>query len=432
MKRSLSVFAFLGLAFSCSGKLLTPSKDKTNPAPAPSGLPFFQAIDIGIFFAPAKNGLALGPTIDAPCDGGYEQWRNGFFQRAFGNVCHSTGFSTEALFGREINDTQGFGVVACNYMYTGRASDLVLALCDKQVDGGQNVTDASIGKSDGTELKVSFAKVEPFNVTGSWRNSDGNDIPALIRLWRSSASSQDPDFAVHVVNNSQLEFWTKADMKLIRRAIELQVKKDVAVRSSYKGSKDTSKCSAEPSDSNCLLQDVALWYGPPSSGSYENTPDGLRVKVLAERAASANFMALEGMLVISDSNARWASINPSTNNGTGQTFFENGRSFYFQAIRDQGEVWARMVIRDGNGAIAQGYDVFQGSGPILAAEEGHCIALVDSDPLSTVPLEAKLGLKSSCAKIDASLAKYKSIWQGEDKFTKPSADWVSMPSEFNR
>jgi hypothetical protein len=154
----------------------------------------------------------------------------------------------------------------------------------------------------------------------------------------------------------------------------------------------------------------------------------MRFKVIADEASSAKFIAMEGAYVVSDANARWMTTNPSSNDGTGQTMFENARSVYFQIIRSEDEVWGRMVFRDASGAVANGYGDYAGKGPIIADANGHCVKILNQDEIPN-PAD-KLQFKDNCEKIDASLPKFTSIWEGENKFIKPSADYVGMPAGF--
>jgi hypothetical protein len=405
-----------------------------------SGIPLSGAIDLGRLFAPPGSNLALArPAVSAACE--KSSVGGGILVQTTRMSCAATKFSVGALLGEEVSDTNADGIIACDEISKDKASDLLVALCDAQVDKGQDVKEASVTKADGKNLKISFSKAGSFDVAGSWRSASGMDLPALIRLWRLEDASTSPDIAMHVRDNSTFEFWTKADIKTVSNGQETIGEgrlKNVSIRAVMQNNQDTSKCADQPSSSTCLTQDVTIWFGSPAEVTgYQVAPDGYRVRVLADDAKSPSFLAVEGMYVMSDANARWASVNAQTNDGSGQTFFENARTFYFQVIRYQDEVWGRMVIRDANGAVIQGYSDYQGSPAVAAEEAGHCVALVSTDVVTTsstgIPSGQyqawyHWGFKSKCEKIDGSLPKFKAIWEGESKFAKPTAQSVAVPS----
>jgi hypothetical protein len=191
---------------------------------------------------------------------------------------------------------------------------------------------------------------------------------------------------------------------------------------------DVSNCITAPSAQTCFSQDLSIWHGAPDPlATYQVAPDGTRVRVLADDPNSPQFMAIEGMYVISDNNAKWASVNPNQYDNSSQTFLENARTIYFQAIRYDGEVWGRMVPRDAQGNIVNGYGNFVGAGPLLAAVGGHCIDLTLGSIPADSSLTKKLSLLDSCQKIDPLQVRFTAIWEGEDNFTRPSANSVKMP-----
>lgn len=428
------------IATSCSVSVTPGPAVNLKQQTSLSGVPLSGAIDLARLFAPPGSSLSLASSpVLANCQ--HDSRASGILENVTRNSCSATMFSVGALLGEGVSDSNADGIIACDEINKEKASDLFIALCDTKVDKGQNVKEASVTKADGKTLKIAFSKAGSFDVAGSWRSTSGSDLPALIRLWQAENYPTAPDLALHLIDSSTFEFWTKADQKYMYNGKEMMGEgrqKNVSIRALMKNNKDTSKCTDEPSTATCLTQDVTLWFGPPSATDvYQVAPDGLRLRVLADHAKSPRFLAVEGIYVISDANARWASINPGNNDGSAQTFFENARSFYFQVIRYQDEVWGRMVIRDSRGSVIEGYGAYQGSPAVAAEDSGHCVALASTDGLNTssvgVPAEqyeawVHWGFKAKCEKIDTTLPKFKSIWEGESKFARPTAESVAMPS----
>lgn len=412
------------------------SKDKTTKSPeqkiqttnSKAGLPVTSVINTGQMFVPASSSLGLSQTVDtssANCPSGY----GGTIAMVIRNSCFLNQIAISLTYGKSLTDANNDGVIGCEELSDETKTDLTASVCDPEVNTKTDVTEATVKGTDGTPRKISIANAGALDAVGAWNKTNGQIFPSLIRLWKDLGATSNPDLAVYSKDASSIEFWSKVSIIMSSGTTPEGRNANRPFKGKLRRVADLSNCKSAPSAETCLSQDISIWHGAPElTDSYQVAPDGTRVRVLADDDANPQFLAVEGMYVISDSNARWGSVNASQNDNSSQTFFENARTIYFQAIRYEGEVWGRLVPRDGQGNIVNGYANFAGAGPLLAAQEGHCINLTPGSTSSDASLASKLSLRDSCEKIDASLSKFTSIWEGEANFTKPSAETVGMPS----
>lgn len=412
----------------CSKAKTTNSVDKTfQSVIRKSGLPLTSIINTGQLFVPVPSNLGLSQTVDtstADCPIG-----GGAIGMVIRNSCMLNQIAVRLTYGKSSIDNNNDGIITCDELNDENKTDLIDAVCDPEVNMKKDVIEATVTGTAKPPRKISFANAGSFDAIGSWNNSNGEFFPSLVRLWLDLSAITNPDLVVYSKDASSIEFWSKVSIAISGGVTPQGRYADRPFKGKLRRVTDLSNCKSAPSVDTCLSQDLSIWYGAPdSTGSYQIAPDGTRVRVLADDAANPQFLAVEGMYVISDSNARWASLSPLSNNNSSQTFLENARTIYFQAIRYEGEVWGRLIPKDAEGNIVHGYGSFAGAGPLLARSPGHCVSLTSTGFTADAPLTIKLGLLDACQKIDPSLPKFMSIWEGEDKFIKPSIETIVMPS----
>lgn len=419
----------IAAVFACSATKKTRSSNTTSQTSGQkAGLPSTSVINTGQLFLPISTNLSLSQTVDTSkinCPMG-----GGTIGMVIRNSCFLNHIAVSLTYGKSLTDVNNDGIITCDEASNENKTDLTTSVCDPEVSAKTDVTDATVTGADGTPRKISLANAGSFDAVGAWNKSNGQFFPSLIRLWKDLNATANPDLAVYSKDDSSIEFWSKVSIAISSDGTPEGRFAERPFKGKLRTVADLSNCKSAPSVENCLSQDLSIWHGAPdSSGSYQVAPDGTRVRVLADDAENPEFLAVEGMYVISDSNAKWASINPMQNENSSQTFFENARTIYFQAIRYEGEVWGRLVPRDAQGNIVSGYGLFVGAGPLLAEISGHCINLTSSSFAPDASLSTKLSL-TSCQKINAALPKFTSMWEGEESFVKPSAETIGMPNGF--
>lgn len=426
MNKAIATFVILS-ALGCSTEKRTNSSGTSSQSSAlKAGLPFGSVINLGQLFATKSTNLSLASKItpdSSQCRGTV----GGAIGSVIRNSCILNQLAVGLTYGKSLSDTNHDGIVACDEIDKEKQTDLISATCHGDVMNKQDVIEALVTGADSKPRKISFSNAGSFDAVGAWNKSNQQYFPFLVRLWSDLGATSNPDLAAYSKDSSSFEFWSKVTISAADEPEPTGRYANRAFRGALRSGDDLSNCKSAPSVQTCLSQDLSIWFGAPDvTADYQPAPDDIRVRVLADDATNPEFMAVEGMYVISDNNARWASINPKNESNSSQTFFENARTVYFQAIRSEGEVWGRMVMRDAQGNIASGYGLFAGAGPVLSADAGHCIDLTTLIASSS-SLQTRLGFTGSCQKINASLPKFTSIWEDESKFTKPSADWVGIP-----